>query len=92
MLDSHGSHDGQGRLPDLLYLPTHTLPDPDSSEPEELMSSAVYQKQLHASTNLAQVDLKDDSHGDDDRNSCLDSFGDDSHDDEEEKQANADNL
>ena len=56
------------------------------------MSSAVYQKQLHASTNLAQVDLKDDSHGDDDRNSCLDSFGDDSHDDEEEKQANADNL
>lgn len=81
MLDSHGSHDGQGRLP-----------DPDSSEPEELMSSAVYQKQLHASTNLAQVDLKDDSHGDDDRNSCLDSFGDDSHDDEEEKQANADNL
>ena len=81
MLDSHGSHDGQGRLP-----------DPDSSEPEELMSSAVYQKQLHASTNLAQVDLKDDSHEDGDHNSCLDSFGDDSHDDEEEKQANADNL
>lgn len=81
MLDSHGSQDGRGRLP-----------DPDSSEPEELASSGAYQKQLRASTNLAQVNVKDDSNEEGDDNSGLDSFGDDSHDDEEEKQANADNL
>ena len=85
MLDSHDSGDEHDRLP-----------DPDSSEHDELLndSSGIYQKQLRASTNLAQVNLKDDSNEDDDNrsgNSCLDSFG-DSHDDEEEKQANADNL
>lgn len=83
MLDSHDSNDEQGRLP-----------DPDSSDHEELLndSSGIYQKQLRASTNIAQVNLKEDSGEEGENNSGLDSFGDDSHDDEEEKQANAANL
>ena len=81
MLDSHDSNEEQGRIP-----------DPDSSENELEESKNILQKQNKSKQRLAYANMKEESNDEAENNSGLESFGDDSNEDEEEKQANAANL